>query len=42
MRMGERTMKGYVFVAADGVADDEALRRWVGRCVGFAESLPPK
>jgi hypothetical protein len=42
MRMGERTMKGYVFVAAEGVADNESLQAWVDRCVEFAESLPPK
>ena len=42
MRMGERTMKGYVFVGARGVADDESLQAWVDRCVVFAESLPAK
>jgi len=42
MRMGERTMKGYVSVGADGVADDDSLRHWVGRCVDSAASLPPK
>jgi TfoX/Sxy family transcriptional regulator of competence genes len=40
--MGERTMKGYVIVDADGIADDESLGRWVERCVAFAEALPPK
>jgi TfoX/Sxy family transcriptional regulator of competence genes len=42
MEMGGRRMKGYVRVASDGVADDEALQAWVDRCAAFAESLPPK
>jgi hypothetical protein len=42
MMMRDRAMKGYVFVHADGVADDESLQRWVDRCVDFAESLPAK
>jgi len=42
MQMGERTMKGYVFVAPEGVADDAALQGWVDRCVAFVEALPPK
>jgi TfoX/Sxy family transcriptional regulator of competence genes len=40
--MGERTMKGYVVVAADAIASEQALRGWVDRCAAFAESLPPK
>jgi TfoX/Sxy family transcriptional regulator of competence genes len=40
--MGGRTMKGYVLVEPDGIADDESLQAWVDRCVAFAESLPPK
>jgi hypothetical protein len=42
MVMRDRVMKGYVFVAADAVADDESLQVWVDRCVEFARSLPPK
>ena len=42
MEMGGRRMKGWVFVGADVVADDESLQRWVDRCVEFAESLPAK
>ena len=41
-QMGERTMKGYVLVDADGIADAESLQRWVDQTVDFAESLPPK
>ena len=42
MVMRDRVMKGYVYVEGDQIADDEALRAWVDRCVAFAESLPPK
>jgi hypothetical protein len=37
-----RPMKGFVFVAADGVATDEAVRGWVERAVEFAASLPSR
>ncbi|GGR51180.1 TfoX/Sxy family transcriptional regulator of competence genes [Nocardioides luteus] len=41
MTMGERTMSGYVNVAADLVAGD-ALADWVRRGIATAQSLPPK
>jgi len=37
-----RPMKGWLLVAADGHAEDDDLRRWVDRGVGYAASLPPK
>ena len=37
-----RPMRGYVFVDAKGVADEEALKSWLGRCAAFAKTLPPK
>jgi len=37
-----RPMKGMVYVAAPGVADDAGVRPWVDRAVAFAGSLPPK
>ena len=37
-----RPMKGYLYVAPEGVADEESLQAWVDRCVEFAESLPAK
>jgi hypothetical protein len=40
MDMAGRPMKGWVRVAAAGVGDDEALRRWVARATAFARSLP--
>ena len=35
-------MKGYVFVAANGIEADSALEHWVAQCLKFVESLPPK
>lgn len=37
-----RPMMGFVFVSAEGVAEDDALARWIGRGVDHAASLPPK
>ena len=40
--MTGRTMRGWVVVAPDGLADDAALSAWVEMGVAFARSLPPK
>jgi hypothetical protein len=40
--MGKRTMKGWVFVSAETVADDERLGAWVEAGADYAASLPPK
>jgi hypothetical protein len=37
-----RPMAGWVYVAAAGVADEEALREWVEAGTRFAGRLPPK
>ena len=37
-----RPMKGYVFVDAEGYAEDENLAAWVGRGVEYTLTLPPK
>ena len=37
-----RSMKGFVFVGPDGVAEDADLQAWVDRGLAFAGSLPPK
>ena len=37
-----RPMTGGLLVAANGHAEDDDLRRWVDRGVGYAASLPPK
>jgi TfoX/Sxy family transcriptional regulator of competence genes len=42
MDVGGRAMKGWVFVAPAGVADDAALRGWVDRALAFVATLPPK
>jgi TfoX N-terminal domain len=42
MVMRGRAMDGWLRVAADAVADDDALRTWVDRGVSYARSLPPK
>jgi len=37
-----RAMTGWVMVEPEGVAEDDDLRQWVGRCARFAGSLPAK
>ena len=41
-QMGKRTMKGWLQVAPEGIAEDADLERWVRRGEEFAASLPPK
>ena len=40
--MTGRVMRGWVVVAAEGIADDAALGEWVRRGADYARSLPPK
>lgn len=40
--MGTRPMTGWVMVDEQGFQSEEGLADWVGRGVGYAESLPPK
>jgi TfoX/Sxy family transcriptional regulator of competence genes len=42
MDFTKRPMRGFVFVAPAGFAEDADLTRWVGRGVRFAGSLPRK
>ncbi|MDH5513193.1 MAG: TfoX/Sxy family protein [Gammaproteobacteria bacterium] len=37
-----KPMKSMVYVGPEGIADDDDLNRWLGRAIGFAETLPPK
>jgi TfoX/Sxy family transcriptional regulator of competence genes len=37
-----RPMKGYVYVAPEGIEDEEALAYWVELCAAFIRTLPPK
>lgn len=41
MRMGDRTMRGFVRVPGDRL-DDAALRQWLDIGVEIAQSRPPK
>jgi len=37
-----RSMRGMVYVDADGLSEDEDLQKWLDRGLAFARSLPPK
>jgi hypothetical protein len=40
--MGGRTMKGWLLVDSDAVAEDAALQTWVTRGTTYASTLPRK
>src|SRR5687768_4491493 len=42
MEMRGRQMAGWITVEQSAVDDDDDLRRWVGRGVAYAQTLPPK
>jgi TfoX/Sxy family transcriptional regulator of competence genes len=42
MKMGAKTMSGFVRVAAEGYRTDAALRKWVRRGLDFVTTLPAK
>ncbi len=42
MRMGGRTMDGWITVAPDGVKTKRQLAVWVKRSVAFVQTLPAK
>jgi len=42
MKMGGRSMKGWIRVAPEAIETDRELARWVDRCVAYAKSLPKK
>jgi TfoX/Sxy family transcriptional regulator of competence genes len=42
MDFAKRPMKGYVYVAPEGIESDAVLAEWVGRAVSFVETLPAK
>lgn len=37
-----KPMKGIIYVAAEGIQEDEDLMQWLAVCTEFALSLPPK
>ena len=42
MKMGGRTMEGWITVAPEGLRTKRELAPWVRRSVAFAKTLPPK
>jgi hypothetical protein len=42
MDFAKRPMKGYVFVASAGLAEDEDVRSWVEACRAFVGNMPMK
>ena len=42
MKMGGRTMAGWIIVAPAALKTDRQLEAWVKRSLGYAKSLPPK
>jgi hypothetical protein len=37
-----KPMKGYVYVAPEGIGSDDSLAGWIDRCTAFVGTLPPK
>lgn len=37
-----KPLKGFIYVEAAGIAEDDDLLRWIGQGVEFADSLPPR
>ncbi|MDH3253477.1 MAG: TfoX/Sxy family protein [Acidobacteriota bacterium] len=37
-----RPLKGFVYVAAEGIASDDELAAWLERCLVFVRTLPAK
>lgn len=42
MTMSDRTIRGWVLVSADAIAEDRVLQRWVERGVAYCDTLPAK
>jgi hypothetical protein len=40
--MSGRPMKGWIYVAPEGLKKDDALQGWIDQAVKFARSLPSK
>src|SRR5229473_2727047 len=37
-----RSMRGMVYVEADGISEDDDLKAWLERGLAYADALPPK
>jgi hypothetical protein len=42
MKMGGRSMDGWITVAPEGLKTKRQLESWVKRSVAYAKTLPPK
>jgi TfoX/Sxy family transcriptional regulator of competence genes len=42
MTMGERTMKGFIGVTDDAIADEDGLREWIDYSERYVRTMPPK
>ena len=42
MKMGGRTMEGWIVVAPDGLKTKRELAAWVKRSIAYVRTLPPK
>ncbi len=42
MEMKGQVMEGFILVKADAVADDNALRKWIGMALDYNATLPAK
>ena len=37
-----RPLKGMIYIDPEGVAEDDDLKSWIGHCLTFVSTLPPK
>ncbi len=42
MDFTKRPLRGFVYVAPEGFAEDADLERWLQKAIDFVETLPPK
>ncbi len=42
MKMGNKVMKGFLFVDPTAVESDAALKKWIGLSLEYVRRLPPK
>ena len=37
-----KAMKGYVYIADEGLSNSQELSKWTNMCLAFIDTLPPK
>jgi TfoX/Sxy family transcriptional regulator of competence genes len=37
-----RSMKGWIMIQPEGLAEEDQIKRWVEQAIQFVQSLPPK